>query len=77
MFGTYVFAAIALVAAGVVIGVIAMVSLGIHREERQFTLTGGTQDRVTRGARRLTGLYSRIPELAGEASQHRQGTLPV
>jgi hypothetical protein len=77
MFGTYGFAAIALVATGVVIGIIAVVSLGIHREERSFTLTCSTQDRVARGARRLTGLYSRVPELAGEASRHRQHTLSV
>jgi hypothetical protein len=77
MFGTYAFAVIALVATGVTIGVIAVVSLGIHREERNLTLTRSTQDRVARGARRLTGLYSRVPELAGDASRHRQDILPV
>jgi hypothetical protein len=59
------FAAIAIVVfvAGIVVGVIVIVSIGIWREERDFLRTGLTSmtrrapDRVRAGARSLTGLY--------------------
>ena len=50
-------------AIGVVAGVIAIVSIGIQREERDFLRTGlismtrRAPDRVSSGARSLTGLY--------------------
>jgi hypothetical protein len=43
-------------AIGVVLGVIAMVSMASNREDRLGTLTRQPPDVVTRGARRLTGL---------------------
>ena len=59
---TYVFAAIALVATGVVTGIIAVVSLGIRREDRRGRrLPVDANDRITRGTRQLTGLYVRRP----------------
>lgn len=64
MTGLYVFAAtaIALVVTGVVIGIIAVVSLGIRREDRPGSrLPVDANDRVTRGARQLTGLHVRRP----------------
>ena len=59
------FAAIAIVVfvAGIVVGVIVIVSIGIWREERDFLRTGmismtrRAPDRVRAGARSLTGLY--------------------
>lgn len=65
----YALTAVALVTVGVVIGVIAVVSLGIRREERGLTLTSDAQDRLVRGARRLTGLYTRIPDRSPRARQ--------
>jgi hypothetical protein len=58
-------AAIAIVVftAGIIVGVIVIVSLGIRREERDFLKTGlismtrRAPDRVSGGARSLTGLY--------------------
>ena len=58
-------AAIAIVvfAAGIIVGVVVIVSLGIKREERDFLRTGLTSmtrrapGRVSGGARSLTGLY--------------------
>ena len=58
-------AAIAIVvfAAGIVVGVIVIVSIGIWREERNFLRTGlismtrRAPSRVSDGARSLTGLY--------------------
>ncbi len=38
---------------------LALVSAGIRREERDFTLTRQAPDRVSRGTRLLTGLYPR------------------
>jgi hypothetical protein len=58
-------AAIAIVvfAAGIIVGVIVIVSIGIQREERDFLRTGlismtrRAPDRASGGARSLTGLY--------------------
>lgn len=47
--------------AGAVIGVMAVVALGIRREERDSTLTGGTTDRLSLGTRQLTGASVRLP----------------
>jgi hypothetical protein len=44
-------------AAAAIAGVMALVSTGIRREERYFTLTGQAPGRLSRGARLLTGLY--------------------
>lgn len=58
----YVFTAITLVATGVVTGIIAVVSLGIRREDRRGSrLPVDANDRITRGTRQLTGLYIRRP----------------
>jgi hypothetical protein len=63
-----IFAALALAAAGTVIWVVAFVSSGIRREERDHSLLTTTPDRVARGARRLTGVYVRLPEPHGKAT---------
>jgi hypothetical protein len=71
--GIYLSAAAVLVIAGAVAGVLAVISLGIHREEREFSLTRAVTDRAARGARQVNGLYTRGPGLtyqsatAGEA----------
>lgn len=48
-----------LVISGAVIGVLTVVSVGIHREERAFSLTSDIPGRVARGARRLNGVHTR------------------
>ena len=60
---------------GAVIGVLAVVSLGIHREERAFSLTTPTLDPAARGARRVTSVYTRLPGVIQQASLHRQDFL--
>ena len=45
--------------AGAAAGAIALVSLGIRREERDFTLTSRAPDHMSRGARVVTGLWVR------------------
>ena len=55
--------AIVVFAAGIIVGAIVIVSIGIRREERDFLRTGlismtrRAPDRVSGGARTLTGLY--------------------
>lgn len=46
-------------AGGITVGTVAVVTWGIHREERNFSLTRPAPDRVSQGARLLTGLYVR------------------
>jgi len=61
--GTVIIVGALIFAIGVVAGVIIIVSLGIRREERDFLRTGlismtrRAPDRVSSGARSLTGLY--------------------
>ena len=59
MAGTYLTAAAALVIAGAVIGVLIVICLGIHREERRGSLTRQSDSRMDRGVRRLNGAGSR------------------
>jgi hypothetical protein len=47
---------IGIFAIGMVAGVIVVVSIGVKREDQRFLQVAAT-DNVTRGARRLTGLY--------------------
>ncbi len=71
MIGTYMLAAIALVAAGVAIGMLGMVCLGIKRDDRPGGFPADTNDRIAHAARRLTGGASSA-ELAGEASSRQE-----
>src|SRR4029077_17642631 len=57
--GTYLTAAAALVIAGIVTGVLIVICLGIHREERRGSLTKQSDSRMDRGVRRLNGAGSR------------------
>jgi hypothetical protein len=45
--------------AGAVAGAVALVSWGIRREERDFTLTRQAPGQVVQGTRRVTGLWVR------------------
>jgi hypothetical protein len=71
MIEIYLLTATALVALGVAIGVVVIISLGIHREERNGTLMNHTTDRVLRGARRATGLYAHAPSSAAVRELHK------
>jgi len=70
----YVSAAIALVVAGVAIGVLVMVCLGIKRDDRPGGFPGDANDRIARATRKMTGASTRQPELA---ASRRQDILPV
>lgn len=66
---------------GVATGIVAIASIGIKREEREFERTGRV--RLTRrapglagdGARKLTGLYVRQRAGSGPAAARYQDTL--
>lgn len=57
----YLIAAVTVFAAGAGAGFLALVALGIHREERRYTMTLDAPDTLTRGARVANGLHSRRP----------------
>ena len=59
MAGIYLTVAAALVIAGIVTGVLIVICLGIHREERRGSLTKESDSRIDRGVRRLNGAGSR------------------
>jgi hypothetical protein len=60
-------AAISLFIAGGITGIVAVVSVAIHREERSLTLTREATDNVTRAGRWLNGVGVRAPLRAGTA----------
>lgn len=65
MAGTIIVIAAAVFAAGIAVGVIVIISLGIRREERDFAATGRVSltrpapGRASHGARSVVGLYVR------------------
>lgn len=90
MAGILITSAVVIFVLGFVLGVIALVSLAIHREERKFLSTGRvsiterTADRTSLAGRGVTGLWVRHwdeqrPLSAEErvTAHHREGvTLP-
>jgi hypothetical protein len=67
MIEVYVLTAVVLVIGGAVLGFIAMVALGIHREETARSMTVPTSDRIARGTRTANGFYARTPGVIQEA----------
>jgi hypothetical protein len=59
MFGVVVAVTVALFLGGVVTGVIAVLALAIRREDRHYSLSDEAPDRLSRNARRLTGVGRR------------------
>jgi hypothetical protein len=59
MIEVYAITAVTLLAAGAVIGFLVVVSLGIQRDDRQKSLLASSDNRVARGARRVTGVGAR------------------
>lgn len=59
MAGVVVAVTIALFLGGVVVGVMAVVALSIHREDRAYTLSGAAPSRMSKNARRLNGVGRR------------------
>lgn len=66
MIEAYALTAVALVIAGAVLGFLAMVALGIHREEVAHSMTVPTSDRIAHGTRAANGVYVRTPGVIQE-----------
>ena len=54
-------AAIVVLIAGVIAAAIGMVSVAIHREEKNLTLTREAPDQLTSAVRWLNGVYAHVP----------------
>jgi uncharacterized membrane protein YphA (DoxX/SURF4 family) len=63
---------ITIFAAGAAVGVILLVSWGVHREERNFSLTRQAPGKASQGARVVTSLYVRQRSDA-PATEYRPG----
>ncbi len=74
MTGMYVYAAAALLGAGMVIGILVMVCLGIKRDDRPGGFPADAHDRMARATRKITGAGARSMELA---ASRRHDTLSV
>jgi len=76
MFEIYLFGAIALMAAGAGVGILAIFAIGIHREEKAYSLGKPSPGRIAGGLRAVTDAYihPRLPELADRP--RRDLTLP-
>jgi hypothetical protein len=59
MAGVIVTMAVAIFLGGIVTGVIAVIAVAVHREDRRYTLAVEAPDRMSRNARRLTGMARR------------------
>ena len=68
---TYLLAALALVLAGVGIGILTMICLGIKRDDRPGGFPAYTNDLTARAARRVIGVGTRDAELTDNASRRR------
>ena len=65
-------AAIGLCAAGMLAGLVAVVSVAIRREEKNRTLTGVATGTVVRLGRRLNGVYVRVPRRTARRVRTRE-----
>lgn len=61
---------------GVVAGVIGVITVAVHRTERNHTLTLPAADPVTQTGRWLNGVYVRTPAIAPEEGASRKHTYP-
>jgi Flp pilus assembly protein protease CpaA len=65
----------AIFASGVIGGVVGLVTVAIHREERHHTLIRPAPDRATSAARGLNGVYVHAP--AAAEARHRGQETPA
>ena len=65
-------AEIGLFASGVIAGIVGVVRVAIHREEKNLTLTSEATDPVTRTGRWVNGVYVRAPRRSGAGRPGRR-----
>jgi hypothetical protein len=68
------FAAIGLFVVGVCTGIIGVVSIAIHREDKRLTLASAATSHVEGAGRRLTGVHVQAPRRIAVADQE---TVPL
>jgi hypothetical protein len=66
MTADYVIAAFALIAMGVVLGAVAVICIGIRREEKAMSLARSAPGRMANGARAFNGLHTGGRSVSGE-----------
>ncbi len=71
MIGMYAIVALALIAGGAALGIVTVVSLGIHREKK------ARPGWAARGARAANGLYVRRPGAASQARARQKDLLAL
>lgn len=64
----------ALAAAGIVLALLAVISLKIRREETAYTVTEPTADRLATWVRGVNGVYVRSPGMTMQVRQDRLST---
>jgi LytS/YehU family sensor histidine kinase len=75
MIEVYGIVAGALLLIGAMVGILTVVAAGIHREERNYSLTVDSPGRITNGARAMQGIYSRVPGVTAELTRPRRNLL--
>jgi len=74
MIEIYAIIASALIA-GAFIGILAMLAIGIHREEKAYSLTVDSPSRITSSARAANGVYAKAPGVARQTDISRPDRL--
>jgi hypothetical protein len=76
-FEVYVVFAGTLLLTGIGLGILAVIALGIHREEAALSVSSRTPSHLLRGIRAVNGMTAREPGIISEVRLHRQGLLEV
>ena len=72
MIGMYAIIAVALIAGGVALGIVIVVTMGIRQEEKVGTLTVDSPSRVATGGRALMAATSRRPGISCQVRAQRE-----
>jgi hypothetical protein len=72
MIGMYAIIAVALIAGGVALGIVIVITVGIRQEEKVGTLTVDSPSRVATGGRALMAATSRRPGISYQVKAQRE-----
>lgn len=67
----YAVCAVVVFATGAGAGFLALVALGIRREERRYSMTIEAPGKIARGARVANGVHARLPGVLYEAAAYK------
>jgi hypothetical protein len=77
MIWMYLAFGVALIIAGTTLGFLMANAIGIHREEKDRSLTIGSPGRIASSARAANGVYARKPGVAQQVSHPRADSLAL